>query len=568
MARKSRVGIAEIPEIQNMFLYKAAIYKRLSDEDGDDMEADSLVNQEKIARHHIVDHPDIDVVGVYADNGYTGMNFKRPDFVRLKEDILLGKINCVIVKDISRLGRNFIMTSEYVERIFPELGVRLICVNDGYDSADENADAGALMLPFKMVMNDAYSRDTSVKIRSSITAMMDNGEFLPPVGSIPFGYLRNAEENTFDVDIEVASTVRLIFNLRAEGMQFNAIAKELNSRGLPSPGRIRFIRGVTKDSRMENAQWIRGTIRKITNDPVYLGHRIHGKVKRDKLGMPKTRRPKDEWQIIENTHPAIISQELYDLVQKVNAEELERLSKYEKNKKPSSDYRSLFQDKLFCADCGAKMIAQKGTGRATSPVPTWIYYNCNGYKYSNNQQCSNHYIRQEAIMTAITNLLNKQVEIALDIEKLISDVKKMPPVVRHQSSITDQVKGSTIKIQNVEEKIEHLLIDLTNGVIDRDEYEYMKVKYNQKLEYYREESEKLKEKSQELVTVISTTQQWLNAIKEYKKLPEISRSILDALVDKIYISESKAIKIDLKYCDPYKPIMDYLQKVEVIANVS
>jgi len=568
MARKSRVGIAEIPEIQNMFLYKAAIYKRLSDEDGDDMEADSLVNQEKISRHHIVDHPDIDVVGVYADNGYTGMNFKRPDFVRLKEDILLGKINCVIVKDISRLGRNFIMTSEYVERIFPELGVRLICVNDGYDSADENADAGALMLPFKMVMNDAYSRDTSVKIRSSITAMMDNGEFLPPVGSIPFGYLRNAEENTFDVDIEVASTVRLIFNLRAEGMQFNAIAKELNSRGLPSPGRIRFIRGVTKDSRMENAQWIRGTIRKITNDPVYLGHRIHGKVKRDKLGMPKTRRPKDEWQIIENTHPAIISQELYDLVQKVNAEELERLSKYEKNKKPSSDYRSLFQDKLFCADCGAKMIAQKGTGRATSPVPTWIYYNCNGYKYSNNQQCSNHYIRQEAIMTAITNLLNKQVEIALDIEKLISDVKKMPPVVRHQSSITDQVKGSTIKIQNVEEKIEHLLIDLTNGVIDRDEYEYMKVKYNQKLEYYREESEKLKEKSQELVTVISTTQQWLNAIKEYKKLPEISRSILDALVDKIYISESKAIKIDLKYCDPYKPIMDYLQKVEVIANVS
>ena len=164
--------------------------------------------------------------------------------------------------------------------------------------------------------------------------------------------------------------------------------------------------------------------------------------------------------------------------------------------------------------------------------------------------------------------MNNQVEIALDIEKLIADVKKMPPVVRHQSSITDQIKSSTIKIKNIEEKIEHLLIDLTNGVIDRDEYEYMKVKYNQKLEYYREESEQLTEKSQELVTVISTTQQWLNAIKEYKKLPEISRSILDALVDKIYVSESKAIKIELRYCDPYKPIMDYLQKVEVIANVS
>lgn len=568
MARKSRVGIAEIPEIQSIFLYKAAIYKRLSDEDGDDMEADSLVNQEKIARHHIIDKPDIDVVGVYADNGYTGMNFKRPDFIRLKEDILLGKINCVIVKDVSRLGRNFVMTSEYVERIFPELGVRLICVNDGYDSADENADAGALMLPFKMVMNDAYSRDTSVKIRSSITAMMDNGEFLPPVGSIPYGYLRNAEENTFDIDIEVASTVQLIFKLRSEGMQFNTIAKELNDRGLPSPGRIRFVRGVTKDHRMENAQWIRGTVRKITNDPVYLGHRIHGKVKRDKLGMPKTRRPKDEWQIIENAHPAIISQELYDLVQKVNAEELEKRSGFQERAKPSVDYRNIFQDKIFCADCNSKMVAQKGCARHNAKTGSRLFYDCNGYKYSNHTNCSSHYIRQEVIMAAITNLLNKQVEVSLDIEKLIADVKKMPSVTRHQSSITDQIRSSSLKVKNMEEKIEQLLIDLTNGVIDRSEYEYMKVKYSQKLEYYREESEELIGKSQELTTVISTTQQWLNAIKEYKKLPEINRPVLDALVDKIYVSESKTIKIDLKYCDPYKPIMDYLQEVEVIANVS
>ena len=171
-------------------------------------------------------------------------------------------------------------------------------------------------------------------------------------------------------------------------------------------------------------------------------------------------------------------------------------------------------------------------------------------------------------MAAITNLLNKQVEVSLDIEKLIADVKKMPSVTRHQSSITDQIRSSSLKVKNMEEKIEQLLIDLTNGVIDRSEYEYMKVKYSQKLEYYREESEELIGKSQELTTVISTTQQWLNAIKEYKKLPEINRPVLDALVDKIYVSESKTIKIDLKYCDPYKPIMDYLQEVEVIANVS
>lgn len=566
MSRKSRIKQAQIPDLQSVFSYHAAIYKRLSDEDGDDRESDSLINQEKIIRNYLINCPDICVSGVYSDNGYTGMNFKRPDFLRLKEDILLGKINCIIVKDISRLGRNFVMTSEYVERIFPELCVRIICVNDGYDSADKTADTSALMLPLKMFMNDAYSKDISVKIRSSISAMMCNGEFLPAISSIPYGYRKNVQENTFDIDTETADVVELIFNLRAKGMPFSAIAKELNRRGLSSPGKLRFIRGITTDLRMENAKWVRGTIRKITNDPVYLGHRIHGKIKSDKLGMPKTKRPKDQWQIIENAHPAIIKKELFDLVQKVNTEELARLCGYGKSERPSADYRSLFQGKIYCGDCGAKMTAHKGTGRATSPIPSWVFYNCSGYKYSNGQLCSNHYIRQENIMSAVTNLLNRQFEIAVDIEKLIADVKNRETVIKHQSSITDKIKSSKLKIQHTEEMLEQLLIDLTNGIISREEYEYMKEKYSQKLEYYQKEKEKLTQNSKELFTAISTTQKWLAAVKEYKKLPEISRAVLDILVDRIYVSKDKIIKIQLKYSDPYKPITDYIEKVEVIAN--
>lgn len=568
MARKSRINLIENPKTQALSLYRAGIYRRLSEEDGDDLEANSLVNQEKIARHYLVDFPEIEVVDVYTDNGYTGMNFKRPDFLRMKEDFLSGRINCIIVKDVSRFGRNFVITSEYVEKILPELGVRLICINDDYDSADESADAAALMLPFKMVMNDSYSRDTSLKIRSTISAMMDNGEFLPPAGSIPFGYIRNPEKNTFDVDMEVAHIVVLIFELRASGMKFNAIAKELIDRGLPSPGKIRFVRGITKDKRYENAQWIRGTIRKITNDPVYLGHRIHGKVKSDKLGQAKTRRSKDEWQIIENMHPAIISQKLFDAVQKVNAEELERLSNYKPGPKLETDYRTIFQDKLYCADCNSKLHAQKSSGRPNSGLQAWIAYECNGYLHSHRTKCHSHYIRQEVIMNAVSNLLNKHVEIAIDVEKLISDMRTMPAVVRHQSGITDLMKSCTIKKNNLELKIEQLLIDLTEGTIDRDEYDYMKIRYSHQLELQNEEYERLSKSADELGEVISSAQQWINTIKEYHKLPVINRELFVLLVDKIYVSDDNKIKIQLMYDDPYKSIMDYLKKVEVLSNVS
>ena len=156
------------------------------------------------------------------------MNFERPDFAEMMNDLKEGLINCVIVKDISRLGRHFLQTSEYVEKIFPEMGVRLICINDNFDSIEENADTTHLMLPIKMVMNDSFVKDISKKIRSSITSKMNSGEFLPPAGSIAYGYLRNPKENTYDIDPEAAKVVVRIYEMRSEGMKYNTIAKVLN----------------------------------------------------------------------------------------------------------------------------------------------------------------------------------------------------------------------------------------------------------------------------------------------------------------------------------------------------
>lgn len=566
MARKSRANLIAKQASAPVALYQAGLYRRLSDEDGENTEQNSIGNQKKIGLFYLSEHTEIQLVDTYTDNGFTGMNYNRPEFKRMLRDLRSGRINCIVVKDISRLGRNFVQTSEFVERTFPEMGIRLICINDNYDSADENADAVSLTLPLKMVMNDYYVKDISRKIRSSISAKMDEGEFLPSSGSVPYGYLRNPKQITFDIDPEPAEAVRRIYEMRASGMKFNAIAKQLNSDKIVCPGKLRFMRGLTKDKRFETAEWIRGTIRKITNDPVYLGNRIHGKVKRDKVGMDKTRRAPSEWKIIENAHPPIITQELFDMVQKVNREELARQGAHEKRADADVDYRDLLQGKLICGECKSMMVAGKGCARPNAKTPSRIFYDCNGYKYSNHTRCSSHYIRQETLMNAITNLLNQQVSVCVEIERLIEDVQMIPKVTAHQQTAQEAYQSACIKRRNLEAKIERLLVDLTERLISRDEYLYMKEHYSQQYEdMLAAETEALKE-LRRLDFAVSTTQKWLAAVKSYQRMPSITRDTIDALIDSIEVYEDRYIKINLNYADPYQPIMQYLDGIGVMLH--
>lgn len=567
MARKSRVNIQSSQTAVETTMFLAGLYNRLSVEDGDDIEQNSIGNQKKIGLHYLTKHQDIRLVDTYADNGYTGMNFKRPDFMRMMQDLQSGKINCVIVKDVSRLGRHFVLTSEYVERIFPEMGIRLICINDDYDSADEHADAAALTLPLKMVMNDYYVKDISKKIRSSISAKMSNGEFLPSSGSVPYGYLRNPETVTFDIDLESAMVVRKIFEMRADGMKFNAIARQLNSEGIPSPGRLRYLRGMNKAEKNKNAQWLRGTVRKITNDTVYTGNRIHGRFKRDKVGLEKKRRDMDEWQIIENAHPAIVSKELFKKVQKINEQELTQRRQFEKRADPDDDYREVFRGKVFCAECGSLMSAAKGCARPEAKTPSRIFYDCNEYRYSNHSRCNSHYIRQETLMRTVTNLLNQQLQVAINMEQLVTEVQSMPKVQSHQREAEDRYASICVKRRNMEAKIEQLLIDLTERLIDRSEYDYMKSRYTEQYEELLEKEAKAGADMKTLDVALNMAQKWIALIKQYQKFPYIDRKLMDELVESIRVYSDKRIKINLNYADPYKPLMDYLEEIGVMRDV-
>lgn len=566
MARKSRYAAQTQVFPEETDTSRAALYKRISVEDGDDEEQNSLGSQQKIGIHFLTDHPEIRLADTYSDNGYTGMNYNRPDFLRLMQDVRSGRINCIIVKDISRLGRHFLQTSEFVERIFPDMGVRLICINDNYDSSDADADTNSLMLPLKMVMNDYYVKDIAKKIRSGINAKIEDGRYIPSASSIPYGYIRNQEAVTYDIDQEAAPVVRRIFEIRASGMSLNGIAAVLNREGISSPGKLRYLRGISKDKRFENSCWIRGTIRKILSDQVYLGHRVHGRIKSNKYGDEKTRRRADEWTIVKNAHPAIITRELFDMAQQVTEEDKEHRRHFKKNAAPPIDYRDVFRGKIFCGHCGGSMTARKGVCRPGSPVGPWLAYDCNTYHYSNHTKCSCHYIRQEVIMDSVRDLLNQQVLIAVDVDAMLTALQNRQSTNAYLKQAQERYRGILNRRKKQEAKIDQLLIDLTARIIDRGTYEYAKKKYEAELEAILAQETQALEDMNAVSATVSASMEWVNALYKYRELPEITKELLDTLVERIEVMDSHNIRVILRYSNPYANLEHLLQRMEDVRH--
>ena len=550
MARKSKYGIIAGMTVQTKE-WVAALYLRLSVEDGDDIEYNSIGNQRKICMACLQEHKDLQFGGVYMDNGCSGMNYKRPGFQAMLADLQAGKINCIIVKDVSRFGRHYILTSEYVERTLPAMGVRLICVNDHYDSEDPSSDRDSLLMPFKLIMNDIYVKDTSKRIRSSITAKMHNGEYLPSASSVPYGYLRDPEGCTYAIDETAAPVVRRIFGMRAGGMGFNTIARALNEEGIPSPGKLRYDRGITKAAKFQDALWIRGTVRKITNDMVYVGSRVHGRMGQDRLGAGKRYRDREEWQVIPHAHQPVVSQELFNKVQEVNHAELERRAGFEPQAAPESDYRKVLRGKVFCGNCGAKMTAGKRISRknrAKGPrLPNSIYYNCNEYRDSNQQRCSNHYIPEELIIEKLENFLNGQVALFADIEALAAAARK-------DGGVPANLRGQLLSLKNRREELEakqfRYLEDLINGILDRETFGRLKESNRQEFAALTEQEKAIQTEIESRKAALTTAETWMAAVRRYQKLPFWDRGLIDALVEKILVFEDRSIHICLTYQDP------------------
>ena len=438
------------------------------------------------------------------------------------------------------------------------MNVRLISVNDNYDSLVQDASAAAsLTMPLKMVMNENYAKDISRKIRSSIHAQMRSGTYLPSSSSVPYGYLRNATAASYDIDEEAAPVVRRIFALRSEGVSFNAIAKQLNQEHIPSPAQLRYLRGMNSSAAYRDALWSRATIRKIVGSDVYIGNRTYGKVSRNHLNEKKKRQPTEQWTVILNAHPPIISKELFDAVQQVNQEVLASRAAYRTCADIGDVQADLFRGKLFCAECGSPMGAGKGCARHGAQSPSRLFYDCNRYRYSARTACAGHYIRHEQLLAAVTDVLDQQLTLAVDVERLLHEIDHSTELTQAKQEKQNTATSLRLQRQSLDRKLDMLIHDLSTGLIGREEFLYAKEKYRAELNRILTAEAAQKERIEQMQKGLSTTQAWVCAMREYQRLPAVTRELLDTLVERISIHEDRSITIQLNYADPFAALPPY-----------
>jgi len=558
MARKSRFRPTLVPQESRLRVYKVGAYVRLSVLDGHREDSDSIANQEALLREYIANNPSLSLYSVYSDNGESGVNFERDDFERLLDDIRMGNVDCVIVKDLSRFGRNYIEAGEYLEKIFPFMGVRFIAVNDGYDSIDP-ATMDSLTINLKNLVNDVYTRDISQKICPVLRSKQERGEFIGTWAA--YGYLKDPEnKHRIIVDEETAPIVHDIFQWRLSGINYHNIAQELNRRGIPSPGRYRLEKGLAKDKCFAKALWRGEIIKTILFNEVYLGHMIQGRTQTVLWkGQGLTCQPKDKWVVVKNTHEAIIDQDLFDRVQKINEQTTKVYSQRLPRFPDAAKTENILKGLVYC-DCGSGLVHHKNVRENKYKEPkvrVWYSYTCRVHS-NDEERCSFTSILETDLLEAVSSVIKSQLATALDMEKLIKSAVNKNNVFCQKQKIRqhiDQVKEQLVRNIRLRER---LCDDYLDGLMDEKDYLYAQNRYKEKEVGLTALLDELVAQEQVIKETQTEENPWLQALLSFRDEPELTRKMALALVERVIVHSKTAVTVNLRFEDEYRRLENSL----------
>lgn len=542
----------------NTEVYDADVYLRLSKEDGDKEESDSITNQRELILEFLKSKEDIRIHAVRVDDGYSGVNFERPAFRQMLEDIKTGKVNCVVTKDLSRFGRNHIEVGKYIEKIFPYLGVRFIAVNDNYDSLTNDTQTNNIIIPFKNLINDAYCRDISIKIRSNLEVKRKKGDFVGPFA--PYGYQKSEEDkNKLEIDEEAAEVVRSIFQMYLQGSNAYKIAEKLNKKNILTPMDYKkengsaFYTGFKKNLK---SQWTHMHVLRILGNPVYTGTLVQGKETTPNYKVKKkVKRDQSKWSQVENAHEAIIP-----TVDFQNAQEQLQMDTRTGTEKEKVYYLS---GVVKCGDCGANMVRKT----VPSGKRKFIYYVCGNHK-GNKNICSSHSINAEALEESVRKLLNHQIKNVTDLGRILD---KLEDAQIRKGELGKRNRQITKKKEEVE-KYNHLRLDLyedyKDELITKEEYLELKEIYEKRIQTAEQMLEAMEVEMAFLAEGEWSTCDWINEFKKYGYLESLSREVVVSLIGQILVYEKKEgeryprIEIHFKYADEFQASLSLLEELQ------
>lgn len=531
--------------------WKAAEYLRISREDGDKEESDSIGSQKDITHDYIEQSDDIVFVDEYVDDGWSGTNFVRPDFERMMADIKSGVVNCIIVKDLSRLGRNYILVGQYLEMIFPLLNIRFISVVDHIDSIKDPASINNALVSFKNVMNDEYCRDISNKVRASLDRKRSKGEFIGSFAS--YGYFKDPDDHhRLVIDPVAAEVVRSIYQWFLGGMSIIGIAKKLNQLGIPNPTLYKKQLGFNykhPTGELCDGLWPDSSVKRILKNRIYTGDMVQSKSKIKSYKVQVcTNVPEEDWIIVPNTHEAIIPREQFESVR--------QLLMRDTRTAPGVSHVSIFGGYIRCADC----LRAMGKKSAVQPYKKYYYYVCQTFRKGDKAACTKHTIREEKLYQAVLATIQAQIQLAVSMDEVLQELRRNNVKAKKSSrleTMLDMKKQEHAKVSQF--KID-LYPDWKSGIISKSEYLALKEKFERQLEQIERSIAGIKEEIKQYKETTDVENQFIKHFMKYRNITELTREMIVELVEMIYVHEGGTITIEFKFQDEYQRLLDLLEE--------
>ena len=565
MARKSRKNAAQSVTAAadtGVRIFSTAIYVRLSIENsGKDDAGDSIENQTGICREYVESKPYLNLYGIYSNNGEKGWKFDRPEFTRLMDDVKAGKVNCIVVKDLSRFGRDYIETGNYLEKIFPFLGVRFISITDHFDSFTCGDAESALMIPLKNMVNDVYAKDISRKIITSFRQRQETGDFLP--GNPPYGYFKSKErEFRYDVDEKVAPYIRMLFEWKAQGVSHAEMARRLNEMGAVTPARRKIELGIWHAEKYKHTVWGGRTLIDILTNPVYTGALVYGKIpKALYMGIRGHRAPKEEWRILEGMHEPIVSKELFDKVQDIFDKNRKIVhEKYAANAKNREGLENRFKGKIICADCGKNMRYTRGYSRKKEEM--YGAYTCGGYIDSHRTRCSLHYIYASDVEAAVYAVIQEQLKRAADMEAVMERLKGGNGERNRLEAFNIRISHLMQEITKLNTRRQGLYENFVSGMLDESEYQYAKKEYDERMSGLNRELDEARKEKEQFEAVFSRDNKWLKGVRIADGMAVLTDEMIGRLVEVVKIYEDCRVEVVLNYTDDREKLAGLLKELE------
>lgn len=525
-------------------IYRVVLYLRLSSDDGDNRESDSISNQRILTRGYLDGKSEFVIVREFVDDGFTGTNFDRPDFQEMMRYLEEGKADCIVCKDLSRFGRDFSGVLQYVERILPQMRIRLILVNDNYDSNFPNHDF--ITLRMKSLINDIYPADTSRSVRANLLAKMTDGQCVAAFAF--YGYMKSPEDkHKLVIDPVAGAVVQDIYHLKLKGYSFSGIAEILNLRGiLPPLAYKQLYLGQNLKTGFQTkgkSRWEATMVRRILMDERYTGVLLQGRTTTPNHKVKRIiHKSEDEWVRVENAFEGLIDKYTFMVVANL----------LERDTRRSAGGMALLSGLVECGDCHQNMVRKSPDGRN-------YYYVCSTSLYE--KECTSHSISEKRLIPIIKKCVQIYIAKIVELDAVLRHVqtRSVPKQkILEADKILQVLRQECDRIMKIKK---NLYESYCEGLLEEEEFKAYKKTYDEELIQKEEAIKRQQEDILNLSATMDRQQEWMKRILLYKDIEEIDRTVIVVMVKRISISADKMVSIDFWYEDEYERLRSLLENI-------